>query len=378
MNSRFKIPVARDFYRRVYMSANYRLRSFAGGKWADHCRPTDINILLTNLCNAKCVHCDIWKNKGKDDTPSVEQYKEMLSQVRRWLGPVHVVFTGGEALLRPYTPEIVGHASSIGLYAEMLTHGYWDDQTRIEKAALANPGRLTVSLDGIGETHTKIRGRENFFEKTSRTLDTLKRMRAEKRLSYTIRLKTVIMAQNLHDVANVAQFAAGNGMEVFYQAVEQNYNTAEDQHWFEHSENWPKDSSQAVSAVRGLIALKKRGLPIRNSFLQLETMIPYFRNPDAMRVSVQQHSAHLKHPVCAALTNIQVMPNGDVLACYGMPPIGNIRTASIREIWRNRPQWWKGGCCLESRLSPAEAETRSLVMIGARAGSNTSPSSLRP
>ena len=378
MNSPFKIPRAGGFYRRAYMSANYRLRNIAGGKWADHCRPTDINILLTNLCNAKCVHCDIWKNKGKDDTPSVEQYKEMLSQLRRWLGPVHVVFTGGEALLRPYTPEIVGHASTIGLYAEMLTHGYWDDQTRIEKAALANPGRLTVSLDGIGETHTKIRGRENFFEKTSRTLDTLKRMRAEKRLSYTIRLKTVIMAQNLHDVANVAQFAAGNDMEVFYQAVEQNYNTAEDPRWFEHSENWPKDSSQAVSAVRGLIALKKRGLPIRNSFLQLETMIPYFRNPDAMRVSVQQHTAHLKHPVCAALTNIQVMPNGDVLACYGMPPIGNIRTASIREIWRNRPKWWKGGCCLESRLSPAEAETRSLVMIGARAGSNTSSSSPRP
>src|SRR5207244_11957099 len=138
---------------------------------------------------------------------------------------------------------------------------------------------------------------------------------AEKPPSYTMRLKTVIMAQNLHEVANVAQFAAGNGMEVFYQAVEQNYNTAEDQRWFEHSENWPKDASQAVSAVRGLIALKKRGLPIRNSIHQLEAMIPYFLNPDAMRVSVQQHRAHLTHPVCAAPTNIQVMPNSDGL-CF--------------------------------------------------------------
>jgi MoaA/NifB/PqqE/SkfB family radical SAM enzyme len=84
-----------------------------------------------------------------------------------------------------------------------------------------------------------------------------------------------------------------------------------------------------------------------------------------MRVSVQQHTAHLIHPVCAALTNIQVMPNGDVLACYGMPPVGNIKTTPIRQIWRDRPQWWKGGCCLESRLTPAEAETRGLVRIGA-------------
>ena len=129
-----------------------------------------------------------------------------------------------------------------------------------------------------------------------------------------------------------------------------------------------KNPSRAVTAVERLIALKRNGLPIRNSYQQLQTMIPYFLNPDAIRVSVQQHRAHLKHPVCAALTNIQVMPNGDVLACYGMPPIGNIRTTSICEIWRSRPEWWKGGCCLESRLSPAEAETRSLVMIGAHRG----------
>jgi MoaA/NifB/PqqE/SkfB family radical SAM enzyme len=350
------------------MGLNYRLRTFAGGRLAANCRPTDIGFMMTNLCNAKCVHCDIWKNKGRDDTPTPEQYKTVLSEMRSWLGPVHVFFSGGEALLRPYTIELAAHASAVGLYAEVLTHGYWPDQKPIEKLAMANPGRITVSLDGVGETHTIIRGRENFFEKTTRSLDTLKRIRAEKGLRFAIRLKTVIMEQNIHDVHNVAEYAAANGMEVFYQAVEQNYNTDEDPRWFEHSDNWPKNPSRAVAAVQRLIALKRSGLPIRNSYPQLQTMIPYFLNPDSIRVSVQQHTAHLKYPVCAALTNIQIQPNGDVLACYGMPPIGNIRTTSIREIWRNRPQLWKGGCCLERRLSPAEAETRGLVLIGATGG----------
>jgi hypothetical protein len=125
--------------------------------------------------------------------------------------------------------------------------------------------------------------------------------------------------------------------------------------------------------VRGLIALKKQGLPIRNSFQQLEAMIPYFLNPDAMRVAVQQHTAHLKNPVCSALTSMQVMPNGDVLACFGMPPVGNIKTTPIRQIWRARPQWWKGGCCLESRLTPAEAEGRGLVSIGTTGTPPTNP-----
>jgi hypothetical protein len=68
------------------------------------------------------------------------------------------------------------------------------------------------------------------------------------------------------------------------------------------------------------------------------------------------------------------MPNGDVLACFGMPPVGNIKTTPIRQIWRDRPQWWKGGCCLESRLTPAEAEGRGLVTIGPTGTQSTNPS----
>jgi MoaA/NifB/PqqE/SkfB family radical SAM enzyme len=358
----------KDLYRRAYQAPNYYLRTMAGGKLADHCLPTDISILMTNLCNAKCVHCDIWKNKGKDSAPTLAQYQTALSDLRRWIGPVPVCFTGGEALLSKDTVDVVTHSARVGLQTEILTHGYWDDQTRIEKLARANPSRITVSLDGIGETHSKIRGKEKFFEKTTRTLETLKRLRAEEKLGYSIRLKNVIMEHNLDDAQKVAHFAAEHGFEVFFQAVEQNYNTPEDPKWFEHSENWPKDPARAISTVQGLIALKKKGLPIRNSYKQLNVMIPYFLNPDSMRVSVQQHMAHLKHPVCAALTTIQIMPNGDIVTCFGTPPAGNIRETPIREIWKNRPKRWRGGCCLEGRLTSAEVETRGFVKIGPGGG----------
>ena len=155
-------------------------------------------------------------------------------------------------------------------------------------------------------------------------------------------------------------------MEVFYQAVEQSYNTEEDPRWFEHGDNWPKSPSRVVAAVQGLIALKRKGLPIRNSYPQLEAMIPYFQNPDAMRVAVQSHTAHLLHPVCSALTNIQILPNGDVLACYGMPPIGNIRTTPIREIWHNRPAWaWRA--VVWSGAAPTPKEALGLTTIAAAA-----------
>jgi MoaA/NifB/PqqE/SkfB family radical SAM enzyme len=343
-----------SIYRRVYEAATYRLRSVAGGRLAVYCRPTSVAVLLTERCNARCVHCDIWKNRGREVSPSVDQWKKMLENLRRWLGPVQVTLTGGEALLRPFTPELVAHGTSLGLFMEVLTHGYWPDQGRIEKLALARPWRVTMSLDGLGETHSRIRGRQGFFEHTATTLRTLKRVRQEQHLDFAILLKTVIMEHNLYDTCKVARFAQERGVEVFYQPIEQNYNTPEDARWFESSANWPKDPSKAVAVVESLIEFKRAGLPIKNSYAQLRAMIRYFRNPDASRISTQSHTAHERRQFCAALTHLQLQANGDVTNCAGRPPVGNIKTASIREIWESRPRAWEDDCCLHSRCSNAE------------------------
>lgn len=350
-----------QFYRRFRNGINYRLRTVASGRWAHYCQPVTVTFLLTNLCNARCVHCDIWKNKGKEAYPTLEQWKSVLFDLRAWLGRMPVYFTGGEALLVPFTPDLVAYGSRLGLFVELLTHGYWDDQSRIEKLAEARPGRVTISLDGIGDTHTGIRGREKFFEKTTTTIGTLQRVRSEQNLSFTIRLKCVIMSHNLDDAVKVAQYADQPGMDVFFQPIEQNYNTPENPQWFKQSTNWPKDTERAVNTVQELIALKRKGFPIANSFSQLDVMIPYFRDPDSMRVATTMHIAHEHRPICSALTNLQILPNGDVTTCYRMQSVGNIKTQAIRSVWESRPRWWDSGCCLQQRCSTSEKKVLSFA-----------------
>jgi MoaA/NifB/PqqE/SkfB family radical SAM enzyme len=247
---------------------------------------------------------------------------------------------------------------------ECLTHGYWEDQSRMEKLALASPWRVTVSLDGIGETHSKVRGRQKFWEKTNASIETLQKVRRENNLDFVIRLKTVVMSHNLNDVGNVARFAANHrDIEVFYQPIEQNYNTPEDPQWFERSENWPKDIRGAVSTINELIMLKRSGLPIANSYKQMQAMIPYFQDPDSHRVAVQCHQGHEPYLHCAALTNLQIHSNGDVRACHATDPIGNITEASIREIWETRPRVWEVGCCLERRCTAGEKRSSRLAVL---------------
>ena len=350
-------------YKRVYEKVNYELRTLGGGRWASHCRPTSIGLMLSYRCNARCVHCDIWKNRGKEDSPSLDQWKTVLTDLRQWLGPVHIFISGGEALLKPYAIDVAAHGSSLGLFVEFLTHGYWDDQSKIEKLALARPWRITISLDGIGEVHDRIRGREGFFNKTSASIETLKRVRRENKLDFEIRLKTVIMRQNLAHVADVAHYASQEGLHVFYQPIEQNYDTDEDPKWFEHSNTFPGDREKAAATVNQLIRLKRDGLHIANSYAQLKAMIPYFRHPDALRIATQSHSAHEEKTQCAALTMLQIEADGGVTPCAAMAPVGNIKTDGIREIWDRRPQWWEGACCLETRCTTAEKATLSLPVL---------------
>ena len=351
-------------YKRLYDAVNYRLRTFAGGRFASLCRPTWVSFLLTERCNARCVHCDIWKNRGQEDSPTREQWEAALTDLRRWLGPAHVCLTGGEALLKPFAVDLVEHGSRMGLFIELLTNGFWEDQSKIERLAMAKPWRVTLSLDGLGETHDRVRGREGSFERTSQTIDTLVRMRKENRLAYSIRLKTVVMSHNLHALEDVARFATRDGMDVLFQAVEQNYNAEEDSRWYLHGENWPKDTDRAVAAVDGLIRLKNEGLAIANTASSLEAMKGYFRDPAGSLVVTRAHTAHEKKASCASLGLVQVQSNGDVKTCSSMPPVGNIKTQSLREIWKNRPKWWISGCCMESRMSAEEKEGHLAHAIG--------------
>jgi MoaA/NifB/PqqE/SkfB family radical SAM enzyme len=335
-----------------------RLRTFAGGRWAAQCRPTWISFLLTERCNARCLHCDIWKNRGQEDSPSTEQWKGALSDLRRWLGPAHVCLTGGEALLKPFAADLVAHGSSIGLFVELLTHGYWKDQTRIEQLAAADPWRVTLSLDGLGETHDRVRGRTGFFERTQKTIETLTRARAERNRDFSIRLKTVVMSHNLDALSDLAEFATRVGADVLYQAIERNYNSPEDPHWYQQSPNWPQDPGAALSAIDRLIRLKREGRAIANSEHELEVMKRYFSDPDAWQTSVKAHSAHESRANCAALGLVQVQSNGDVRVCSSMDPVGNIKSTPLPEIWASRPHWWESGCCLSDRMSEAERENR--------------------
>jgi MoaA/NifB/PqqE/SkfB family radical SAM enzyme/polysaccharide pyruvyl transferase WcaK-like protein len=135
-------------------------------------KPTVINLLANDICNSKCTMCYIWKQK-RDIEFSPEQLASILaddlfSEVR------HVGITGGEPTLRKdlvdlYSSCIDSLPNLVGL--SIITNAIQAKQVcqKIESIVQLcrnyNVGfTVMISLDGLGEVHDTVRGREGNFE----------------------------------------------------------------------------------------------------------------------------------------------------------------------------------------------------------------------
>ena len=131
-----------------------------------------INLNANDICNSKCVMCNIWEQKkGFEFSP--EQLKTILHD-DLFKDVKHIGVTGGEPTMREDLPEIYqaiieaipninGLSTITNCYKEN------DVKNRIEKVIEVckknnKPFSMMISLDGYGEVHDKIRGRKGNFD----------------------------------------------------------------------------------------------------------------------------------------------------------------------------------------------------------------------
>lgn len=139
--------------------------------------PLDTLILyVTMRCNAKCDHCFCWEdlNVGIPEM-SIEQIGKLAESTP----PLNtLLLTGGEPTLRRDLPQIFDafarrnkvrtvFVNSNGLKPDLI-----EELIREMKSAHPNVGLdFQISLDGLQETHDKIRGVPGNFDKVITTLN---------------------------------------------------------------------------------------------------------------------------------------------------------------------------------------------------------------
>ena len=130
-------------------------------------RLIDLFWECTLTCNAKCKHCGSSAEKRKyEGELTTEEIKNAFKQISQDMDAtkIWIDVTGGEPLMRKDLCEVMEYATNeLGFRWGMTSNGILLNDENIEKLRKANMESISISIDGLEETHNKFRGVPNSY-----------------------------------------------------------------------------------------------------------------------------------------------------------------------------------------------------------------------
>ena len=155
--------------RRLALSINRKLQEDA----IEQHRLRQLFWECTLRCNLSCRHCgsDCRVTSSIQDMP-MEDFGRVLDSIARSENPHEVMInvTGGEPLMRADLEQCGRMMYDKGFPWGMVSNGFALTEKRYLSLLSSGLRAMTISLDGIGETHEWMRGREGSFERASRAI----------------------------------------------------------------------------------------------------------------------------------------------------------------------------------------------------------------
>jgi radical SAM protein with 4Fe4S-binding SPASM domain len=118
----------------------------------------------TRDCNLSCPNC------FSDASPSnrageltTEEARAMIKDLAGYHVPA-LVFSGGEPLLRPDLAELIGLAGGLSIRPVLFTNGTLVNLEMAERLKRAGCNYVGISIEGLGDSHDRLRGREGAFD----------------------------------------------------------------------------------------------------------------------------------------------------------------------------------------------------------------------
>jgi PqqA peptide cyclase len=112
--------------------------------------PAPVGLLaeLTHRCPLQCVYCS---NPLQLEAPATElstaDWKSTFSQAAD-LGVLQLHLSGGEPTVRRDLEELIAHATSLGLYSNLITSAYGLPRARLKALADAGLAHVQISIQG--------------------------------------------------------------------------------------------------------------------------------------------------------------------------------------------------------------------------------------
>jgi MoaA/NifB/PqqE/SkfB family radical SAM enzyme len=291
--------------------------------------PTVLHVNVNLRCNTRCAMCNIWELKSTHAL-SLDQFERIFSD------PVYgrieyIILAGGEPTLRNDLPEIVElmHKHMPRLKKLMIPSNVINrvsvqrQYPRIARYCANHNIRLTlgVSLDGIGETHDKIRGVKGAFAKVMANVKYMKQLQRE--VPFNMSIDPTIFSMNVHEMQKLKDLADRLDMPITFQIA----SLADDYYHNADIEEVLKVNNDG--RMRMVEFLRRQ---VAESSL-LDALAYYY----AEVIDNLEGAATRGLPCPFADQGLLLNPDGSLQYCHNSTPIGNALEKSSSEIYYGQP-----------------------------------------
>jgi radical SAM protein with 4Fe4S-binding SPASM domain len=276
---------------------------------------------VTLRCDLTCRHCSSRAGHARDDELTREQALDVIAQMAD-LGLGEVTLIGGEVYLRRDWLDLVRTIRERGMSCTMVTGGRNFSLDRAIGAARASLQGISVSVDGLEESHDALRGVPGSFEAALRAI-------ANARMAgIRATANTQIGRQNLHDIPELFERLLGIGIAAWQVQLTVPMGRAADE---------PQlilEPYQMIEVMPMLARLKSRADAASVLFWPGNNVGYFGPHEEQLRDCL---------PAChrgscgAGRVALGIESNGSVKGCPSLPSDqyvgGNVREHSLKDLW---------------------------------------------
>lgn len=285
----------------------------------------------TLRCNARCEFCgsrcgENNQRELKKAELSKEEICSCFKEIAQRYNPEEIMLnvTGGEPLLRADLFDVMSYASALGFPWGMVTNGSLITEVTIQKMRQTKMRTISISLDGLPQTHNRLRKLNDGFKKVETAVKLLKEADFLKEIQITM----VVNHENIGEIDELFPYIVNMGADSWRLAMVDPIGRAKDN----------KDLFLSKDELKMYFGFFKKYQ--FNGKVALTTSCSHFLG--------EADNLYRTHPFfCATSKTVaSVLYNGDIFVCPNVerrPELiqGNIKETSFCDVWENGFKWFR-------------------------------------
>jgi radical SAM protein with 4Fe4S-binding SPASM domain len=276
---------------------------------------------VTLRCDLACRHCGSRAGKTREGELSTEECLDLIAQLAD-MGVEEVSLIGGEVYLRDDWTELARAVRDHGMECGIVTGGRGITLERAKRARDAGVQAMSVSVDGLQQTHDRLRALRGSWDAAMAALDNLAAVGLARSTN------TQINAWNIREIPALLELLIPKGIHAWQVQFTVAMGRAVDE------ADMLLEPYQMLELLPMLARLKER-TDAHDITMWPGNNVGYF-GPYESLLRGNMRCGHLE-PCTAGRLTLGIEANGDIKGCPSLPTDdyvgGNIREHSLQQIW---------------------------------------------